>query len=139
MNKRIVLMAALFFLVCGNANAAKTLMTQEDQIMFMVGGQVHTLKGMFQNTYEIDGDKITRTLVRNMFTKKDVKDNTVYKMDLEKLPDAVKKIPGTESMIQAYASLSPQEMDILVIDKTTVRVIRTKGTDVTISLQKRLN
>ena len=138
MRKLILSMVSILFLLSANAHASSTIVAVEEENDSMANGRVDIQKGRFEHTYVIDGNTITRTMVRDLATNQVYNNNTVYTISSEKMPESVQNIPQVGPMVQALATSDPTTIDVLMIDKTSVRSFKVKGNVTSLSLQKRV-
>jgi len=139
MRKAAASFVLMMLLLGAQAHAKNVIVTRETDVASMSNSKTMTQKkGKFEKTYVVEGDTITRTTLRDLQTNQITNDNTAYKITM--LPNLLGKNSAVANkFIQAMApKTSADSQDVIMIDKQSVYVIKTKGTDVSITTEKRI-
>ena len=98
------------------AFCGKTIYAKETNGFFYQNGKIKQSEGQFENTYLLEGNKIIRTRVFNVKTKKIIPDNTIYTIHRGLWSDPNMNMPVKNPIIRALGQPGTDAIEILVID-----------------------
>ena len=140
MSKKYYLLFLLGIFVCNVATGNETIVAKEVEGYMIDNGKVKNSTPQFEITYVIDGDIITRTKVYDFKNKKNINDNTVYKIQRQLLSDPTKgmSISG-KIVIRAIGQPGSNAIEILTISSKFIDSLKSTADYFIFSRQQRLN
>lgn len=144
MNQLFKLMGIMIFvLMSGKLCSAAVEPTQtitgiETEGYFYADGKMKRGPGVFESTYVVSGDSITRTKVYDTKKKEVVPDNTVYHIQGPFNSDPGRPDYGMPKVIRAIGRPGTDAMEILVIGDDYIQSCKSTSDYFVISRMKRL-
>ena len=89
---KVVLLGSLLLLVCQVTWAGETIIGQEVEAYFYKDGEMKQGKGIFEITYYLEGNTVTRTRVYDLIKNEVIPDDTVYRIQRQLWSDPTKGI-----------------------------------------------
>ena len=124
--KKILLFSLLFVVfVSGIAFGGETITAKETDSYFYTDGKMEHSKGQFENTYYIEGDKITRTRVYDVKKKQVIPDDTVYIIQRQLSSDPHNRgVKFRGPVIRAIGQPGTDAIEILVIGDKFIQSVK---------------
>lgn len=133
------LFALVVFLACRVALAGETITAQEIEGYFYADGEMKQSKGLFEITYYIEGNTVTRTRVYDLSKKQVIPDNTVYQIQRQLLSDPTKGLSLTgKPIIRAIGQPGLDAVEILMISETFIQSVKSTSHYFVITRLKRI-
>jgi len=133
------LFAMVVFLACRVALAGETITAQEVEGHFYADGKMKQSKGLFEITYYIEGNTVTRTKVYDLSKKQVITDNTVYQIQRQLSSDPTKGLSITgKPIIRAIGQPGLDAMEILMISETFIQSVKSTSDYFVITRLKRI-
>ncbi len=125
MKKTILLSLSLIIFISGSAFCGETITAKETDSYFYSDGKMEHSKGQFENTYYIEGDKITRTRVYDVKKKQVIPDNTVYLIQRQLTSDPQNKgFKFAGPVIRALGQPGLDAIEVLVIGEKYIQSVK---------------
>jgi hypothetical protein len=139
MAKPAILSTLAMFLACGVVWAGETITAKEVEGYFYADGEMKHSKGQFENTYYLEGDTITRTMVYDLNRKVIIPDNTVYQIQRQLSSDPSNGLPSLGSpVIRAIGQPGADAVEILMIGETYIQTVKSTSDYFVIGRLKRI-
>lgn len=139
MTRPAFLFALVVLLACRATLAGETITAQEIEGYFYANGEMKRSKGLFEITYYIEGNTITRTRVYDLNKKQVIPDNTVYQIQRQLLSDPTKGQSLTgEPIIRAIGQPGLDAVEILMISEAFIQSVKSTSHYFVITRLKRI-
>jgi hypothetical protein len=137
--KSTILFALVACLACSAALAGETITAQEVEGYFYADGEMKRSKGLFEITYYIEGNTVTRTRVYDLNKKQVIPDDTVYKIQRQLMSDPTKGLSlSGKPIIRAIGQPGTDAVEILMIGETFIQSVKSTSDYFVISRLKRI-
>ena len=125
---KYILSLLIFIFISGPAFCSETIYVKEINGFFYRNGKIKKSEGQFENTYLLEGNKIIRTRVFDMKTKKIIPDNTIYTIHRGLWSDPTMNMHAHEAVIRALGQPGTDAIEILVINFNKSKMDSIKST-----------
>jgi len=125
-------------IVCQLSFAGETIVGKEIEGYFYSDGKMKRSDPIFEITYYIEGDKITRTRVYNIIKKEVIPDNTVYTIQKQLWSDPTKNMSLGDPCIRAVGQPGTDAIEILVIEDKYIQTVKSTSNYFVVSRLKRV-
>lgn len=139
MTKTTSLIALMVLLACGVAFAGETITAQELEGYYYRDGKMKRSKGVFEITYYMEGNTVTRTRVYDISKKEVIPDDTVYQIQRQLSSDPSNKRSSLgPPVIRAIGQPGFDAVEILMIGDTFIQSVKSTSDYFVITRQKRI-
>jgi hypothetical protein len=116
--KMLSIFFSVFLVVCfyQSAFGGETIYAKEIESYMYSDGRMKHSEGKFENSYFLDGDKITRTKVYDLTKDEIIPDNTIYIIQRQLSSDPKKNLPARKRVIRAIGQPGTDAVEILAIE-----------------------
>lgn len=133
------LIVLVVFFVCRVAFAGETITAQEVEGYFYADGKMKRSKGLFEITYYVEGDTVSRMRVYDLDKKQVIPDDTVYQIQRQLVSDPSKGLSFSgKPIIRAIGQPGTDAVEILMIGGTFIQSVKSTADYFVISRQKRI-
>ncbi len=138
MTKTASLITLMVLLGCSVAFAGETITAQEVEAFFYADGKMKRSKAIFEITYYMEGNTVTRTRVYDISKKEVIPDDTVYQIQRQLLSDPSIGLSLGRPVIRAIGQPGLDAIEILMIGDTFIQSVKSTSDYFVISRLKRI-
>ncbi len=139
MTKTTSLIALMVLHACGVAFAGETITAQEVEGFFYADGKMKRSEAIFEITYYMEGNTVTRTRVYDISKKEVIPDDTVYQIQRQLLSDpSIGLSISGRPVIRAIGQPGLDAIEILMIGDTFIQSVKSTSDYFVISRLKRI-
>lgn len=130
----------LVLILASRTSVAGEIITAQEVDGYMYSdGEMKDSKPIFEITYQLEGDTITRTNVYDFKNKKHISDNTVYHIQRQLLSDPSKRMSiSGKVVIRAIGQPGSNAVEILTIGEKYIQSVKSTSDYFIISRLKRI-